>query len=316
MRLIIPGACGFVGANFLNWIFKSKRSISTFDEIILVDVLQYGRQIVDPKILAHKKISFIKNSIYKGAVLNKVIRKGDVVVHLAADENTFDKPQNRFSSNFGEYLRTLANKQIDKFIFVSTADVYGINNSNNLVETDVVKPTTIYSANKLACEAYLQAYYSMFKFPVTIFRPVTIYGPRQYPGWLIPRVITRASKNLTIQITGDGLVKRDWIYVDDACEVLLKATVSNNNETVGQVFNLGTGHENTVLEVTKYILSTLNKSTSLIKFTLPRPGEIPRQITRAIKAKRAFGWKPKTNFLTGLKKTIDWYKYNFDRQLE
>lgn len=308
MRLIIPGGAGFIGANFAEKLYGDKQTLALLEKIIVVDFLQYGEQKIPPRILKYNKFQFLNISIYKKGFVNKLVRKGDVVLHLTEDENTFENPQNHFSSGFGKYLKALSVIGVSKFIFFSTADVYGVNNSNNLVETDIVRPTTIYAANKVAFEAYLQAYYSLFNFPVIILRPVTVYGPKQHPGWLIPRVITRALVGEKIQITGDGSVKRDWIFVDDLCDVLIQTLTLNKPSIYSEVFNIGTGEEKTVLEVVLYILKKLNKPQSLIEFVPPRSGEIPRQITSATKARKTFKWEPKVGFFEGLEKTINWYK--------
>lgn len=308
MRLVIPGGAGFIGANLLDYIFNDQKLSQLFKEIVVVDPLQYVDQKIESQILGHKKVSFLKASIYDDNTADEVIKKNDVIVHLATEENTFENPQGDLSFDFGTYLRDTSKKQIRKFIFLSTADIYGINNSDNLLESEIIRPTTIYSANKVAFEAFIQAYFYLYNFPAVIFRPVTIYGPKQHPGWLVPRVINRVLQDKTIQITGDGLVKRDWIFVDDVCNVVIKALLSEKKEIFGEVFNLGTGKESSVMEVTKYILEKLDKPTSLIEFVESRSGEIPRQVTFAKKARGTFKWKPEIDFFDGLDKTIEWYE--------
>jgi dTDP-glucose 4,6-dehydratase len=311
MRLVISGAAGFVGINLAQFIVGNKQMFAVFKKIILVDNLLYKKQSFPSDILSYKKFEFIKASIYDVNVLRRVIKKDDVVLHLATEVNTYENPQNSVSTDPEEYLKILLNKRISKFIFVSTADIYGANNSSDLTETDVVKPTTLYSASKVAFEALLQAYFGLYTFPVVIFRPVTIYGPHQFPGWLVPRVIIRALKNQAIQITGKGKVKRDWIFVNDVCKILSLAILSKRKDIYGEVFNLGSGTEETVLEVVDFILSRLGKPKSLIQFVSPRAGEIERQITSATKAKKIFNWKPTTVFFKGLDMTVDWYKNNY-----
>jgi len=308
MRLIVPGGGGFVGTNFLSYIFKDQKLLSNFNEIVVLDILHYGEQTIEPEILKHEKISFLKESIYDNKIVGDLIRKNDVVIHLATEENTFENPQADISFNFGTYLRDLSRKRISKFIFISTADVYGVNDSSDLLESDMIKPTTLYSANKVAFEAFIQVFFNLYNFPAIIFRPVTIYGPRQHPGWLVPRVITKALKSRPIQITGDGSVLRDWIFVEDICSVITKALFADKKKIFGEIFNLGTGKERSVLKVTKHILKNLGKTTNLIEFIKSRPGEIPRQVTLARKARKTFNWKPQVNFFEGLDKTIEWYK--------
>jgi len=308
MRIVIPGSSGFIGSNLLNYISKNKKLFNKIDEIVLIDVLQYNQLPATKTVLSEKKIRFIKGSIYNPKLIRKVIRKGDVIIHLAVEENTFDKPQSSTTEGTLEYLKLLSEIQIDKFIFLSTADVYGLNNSNNLLENSQLKPSTIYAANKVGFEAYLQAFHALMNLPIIILRPVTIYGPNQYPGWLIPRIISRLLKNKKIQITGNGSIKRDWIYIDDICSLITKIIVSNDKKIFNEIFNVGTGKEKTVLQIVEYLLVKLNKPVSLIEFIPQRPGDILRQITHAEKVKKFFNWESKINFDKGIIKTINFYK--------
>ena len=234
-----------------------------------------------------------------------------MVLHVTVGQvkmNTFDNPQTGVETNINSYLNILNEKKIKKFIFLSTANVYGINRSDDLLETDVLKPTTFYSAKKIAFEALLQTYFYLYNFPVIIFRPVTIYGPNQYPGWLVPLSITRLLKGEKIQITSDGSVKRDWIFVSDVCDLILRCIKSKKKSIFGEIFNIGTGTEKTVLEIAEYLLKKFNKPKSFIKYLPPRPGDLPREITFASKARKTFNWKPKVDFYNGLDITIDWFE--------
>lgn len=307
MNLIISGASGFIGTNFVSFIFKDKKFLSGFKKIFLVDTLQYDIQKIKPTILKNKKFQFLKASIYNRRVVNKIAKKGDVIVHMATDMNTFDNPQQGTENNIDSYLKILNEKKISKFIFFSTANVYGINYSDDLLETDLPKPTTFYSAKKIAFEALLQTYFALYRFPVIIFRPVSIFGPYQYPGWLVPLSIKRLLKNEELQVTSDGSATRDWIFVDDICDLTLRCIKSKKKNIFGEIYNVGTGTEESVLEIVQYLLRKFNKPKSFIKHLPPRPGDLPREITSASKAKRVFNWKPRVDFYKGLDITIDWF---------
>ncbi len=316
MRIIISGASGFLGANLASFIFKNKVFMSKVQKVVLVDSLQYGNQKIDKEILENKKFQFIKASIYDNDVVEKIIKKGDVVVHLATDMNTFDNPQTgkNMTIDLDAYLKALLNKKISKFIFFSTANVYGINDSKDLLETDILKPTTHYSASKITFEALLQVYFYQYNFPALIFRPVTIFGPYQHPGWLVPLSITRLLKNEKIQITSGGKMRRDWIFVDDVCDLIIRVVLSKKVSIFGEIYNIGTGKEETVMEIAEYLLKKFNKTKSCIKYLPPRAGDIPREITFASKAKKAFNWKPNIDFYKGLDITIDWFKKHQNQQ--
>jgi len=314
MKIIISGASGFLGANLTAFMFNNKKLLSRVKEIILVDTLQYGKQKIDTEILVNKKFHFIKASVYDKSIVDKIVKKDDIIIHLATDMNTFDNPQTgkNMTVDLDSYLKALLAKKISKFIFFSTANVYGINDSNDLLETDVLKPTTHYSASKIAFESLLQVYFYQHNFPIIIFRPVTIFGPYQHPGWLVPLSITRLLKNEKIQITSGGKMKRDWIFVDDVCNLIIRTILSKKVSVFGEIYNIGTGKEETVMEIAEYLLKKFNKPKSYIKYLPPRDGDIPREVTFAMKARKSFNWKPKVDFYKGLDITIDWFKNNQD----
>lgn len=307
MKLVIPGAAGFVAVNLLQRIQADSRIGARFERIVLVDPLQYEVQKVPKQILDDRRCEFVYGSIYDPRVLSQVVGAGDVVIHLVAPVNSFTEPQTEIADDPIGYLSALADTRIGRLLFLSAADIYGDNTSADLVESDPIHPTTVYAAAKAALEAYISAFASMSGLPAVVFRPVTIYGPNQYAGWLVPRVITQAIAGEPITLTGDGSIRRDWIHVDDVCDLLIRA-VHCDEETVGEIFNVGTGTEDTVLGLTRYVLERLGRSEELVNFIPDRPGDIRRQRTSAAKARARFGWMPRISLHEGLDTTIGWYQ--------
>lgn len=279
-----------------------------YERVVLVDPLQYGIQKIPPTIVDNPRYQFVQGSIYDPLVADEVIGRGDLMVHLAAEVNSFTTPQATSADDPLGYLQRLADKAIGRLLFLSTADVYGINDSPDLQEGDPIRPTTVYAAAKAAFEAYLSAFHALHGLPYVAFRPVTIYGPDQYPGWLVPRVITQAIKGEQITLTGDGSVRRDWIHVSDLVDLLIKAILYDGDRIHGQVFNVGTGHEWDVLALTRHVLDLVDRDESLITFVPDRPGDIARQITRGAQAREVFGWEPVTALRDGLAHTVAWYQ--------
>jgi len=308
MNIVIPGAAGFVAVNLLSRIDADPVFTGRFNKVILVDPLQYGIQKIPETILADPRYEFVQGSIYDPAIVSELVGEGDLVIHLAAEVNSFTQPQTSSADDAVGYLQALVDARIGRLLFLSSADVYGVNDSADLVESDPVRPTAIYAAAKAAVEAYLFAFHSLHGLPAIIFRPVTIYGPNQYAGWLIPRVITQAILGEQISLTGDGSVRRNWIHVTDVCELLVRAALHTGDDVHGEVFNVGTGTEDDVLTLTRHILERLGRPESQITFVPNRPGDIPRQITHARKAREVFGWAPATPLYEGLDATIAWYQ--------
>lgn len=306
-NIVIAGAAGFVAVNLLRRIHTDP-AFAGYDRLVLVDPLQYGVQKIPDHILADPRVRFEQTSIYTPGTVSRLAGAGDLVVHLAAEVNTAANPQNGVADDPVGYLRELVDAGIGRLLFMSSADVYGVNDSDDLVETDPVRPTTVYSAAKAAFEAYLSAFHASYRLPVIVFRPVTIYGPDQYPGWLVPVVITRALVGQRISLNGDGSARRDWIHIDDVCELLAAAALTDRDEVHGEVFNIGTGHEDTVLGLTRYVLDRAGRPDTDITFLPARRGDPPRQITSAAKARRTFGWVPTIGLHEGLDRTIAAYR--------
>ncbi|WP_280311838.1 NAD-dependent epimerase/dehydratase family protein [Nocardia abscessus] len=305
-NIVISGASGFIGVNLLRRIHRDP-AFERFDRLVLVDPLQYGVQKIPPQILADERVSFEQTSIYAPGVAERLIGAGDLVIHLAAEVNTAAHPQDGVGDDPIGYLRALSGAGIGRLLFMSSADVYGLNDSQDLLETDPVRPTTIYSAAKAAFEAYLSAFHASEALPVVVLRPVTIYGPDQYPGWLVPVAITRALAGERISIAGDGSARRDWIHVADVCELLAAAALTDR-DVHGETFNIGTGSEWTVLSLVSHVLAQAGRPTTDIDFVPGRRGDPQRQITTAAKARAVFGWAPRIGLREGLDRTIADYR--------
>ncbi|WP_280491188.1 NAD-dependent epimerase/dehydratase family protein [Nocardia asiatica] len=307
-NIIIPGAAGFIGVNLLAHLC-SDPAFADYQELILVDPLSYGVQKIAPEILADPRVRFEHASIYAPGLVRQLAGPGDLVIHLAAEVNTADRPQTGVSDDPIGYLRALADARIGRLLFLSSADVYGLNDSEDLVETDPVRPTTVYAAAKASLEAYLSAFHASDGLPVIVFRPVTIYGPHQQPGWLVPVAITRALNGQPITVYGDGSARRDWIHVEDVCSLLAAAALTDRIGVHGEVFNVGTGSEATVKDLIGHIVDTVAHPDARVEFAPARRGDPPRQITTARKARDTFGWGPKVGLCEGLNRTITAYRH-------
>ena len=204
---------------------------------------------------------------------------------------------------------------VQKFIYVSTDEVYGECDLDKDPKTtlSVLNPTTPYSASKASAEYFVKAYYRCFNMPIIITRGNNVFGRYQYPEKLIPTLIFNILNNNPLPIYGKGGNSREWIYVDDHCEALIKLFFRGKS---GEKYNIGSGINCTNTFLVKKILKTFtNKKIKVGKkvkiiFVKDRPGHDFRYSLNSNKIKRKLKWKPKINLNQGISKTIDWYIEN------
>ena len=200
-------------------------------------------------------------------------------------------------------------EKIEKFVHISTSEVYGSAAYEPMDEVHPLAPCTPYAAAKAGADRLVHAYLETYKIPAVIIRPFNNYGPRQHVEKVVPRFITQALLNEPLTVHGTGRSSRDWIYVGDTCEGIMKALIRPN--AIGQVFNLGTGIDISVKEVAVLVKSIIGEeSSSTLKYVTERPGQVHRHIADVRKARSTLGFASTVSFWDGLRRTIEWYKTN------
>jgi len=306
MKLLVTGGLGFIGSNF---ILKLLTENSDY-EIINVDAELFGAD--------HKNLSKIKNSekyhFEKGNITNKKfmeeqIANCDAVINFAAetfvDRSINDANPFLVSNIRGAYtILDIITKQKKRMIQISTDEVFGSLENRTADEQSKLNPSSPYAATKAAAELLANSYYTTYGSDVIITRCTNNYGPRQFAEKLIPKTILLASKDMKIPIYGKGTNIRDWIYVDDHCNAVLMTLL---NGKAGESYNISANNEIDNLTVVRKILEIMNKSEDLIDFVEDRPGHDFRYSMDSKKISDELGWRVKSNFDYGLRKTIQWY---------
>jgi dTDP-glucose 4,6-dehydratase len=238
----------------------------------------------------------------------------DYVVNFAAEshvDRSIEDPQIFLKTNVlgtGVLLRAAKNHGVQKFLQVSTDEVYGsLGSTGYFTEESPLQPNSPYSASKASADLLVRAYYKTYQLPVNITRCSNNYGAYQFPEKLIPLMIINALHDRELPVYGDGLNVRDWLYVEDHCRAL---DMVLHKSKVGEVYNIGGNNEKTNIQIVKTILKELGKPEGLINFVKDRPGHDRRYAIDASKIKRELGWEPQVNFEEGMKKTIEWYLNN------
>ncbi|WP_269082290.1 dTDP-glucose 4,6-dehydratase, partial [Acidiplasma aeolicum] len=198
------------------------------------------------------------------------------------------------------------NRNIEKFIHISTDEVYGNALNKKFDENSCLNPNNTYSATKASADLLILAYFKTYGIPVSITRSSNNYGPYQHPEKLIPKTIIYALLDKKIPIYGNGKNRRDWLYADDNVKGIIKVMARGKN---GEIYNIGSEIELENIEIVKKILHIMNKPESLIKCVNDRPGNDLRYSLDSSKL-NALGFKPEVDINEGLNKTIDWYKNN------
>lgn len=312
MKLLVTGGAGFIGSNFVLYMLNQHPEY----QIINVDALTYAGNVENLKSIENNpNHTFVKADITDVKAMDELISPNvDVVVNFAAEshvDRSILEPDIFVKTNVTgtQVLLDAARKHnIKKFVQVSTDEVYGTLGETGLFnETTPLAPNSPYSASKAGGDLLVRAYHETFGLPVNITRCSNNYGPYQFPEKLIPLMISRALNNESLPVYGDGLNIRDWLYVEDHCSAI---DLVIHHGQLGEVYNIGGNNERTNVQIVKTILTELGKPESLITYVEDRPGHDRRYGIDPTKIMNELGWKPKHNFETGIKETIQWYLSN------
>lgn len=303
MKILITGGAGFIGSNFVRYMLEKYPD----PEFVVLDKLTYAGKMENLQDVMDK-ITFIKGDICdRGDV--EAVGDCDAIFNFAAethvdrsilDAGVFVRTEVLGTYNLLDYARK---NDVEKYIQISTDEVYGSVKKGSFKENDVLEPSSPYSASKAGADLLVKAYHNTYGLPILITRSSNNYGPYQYPEKLIPVLILNALHDKPLPIYGEGKNIRDWIYVLDNCEAIDLVFKKGKD---GEIYNIGTGNEKSNIEIAKLILKELNKPESLIKFVNDRLGHDFRYSLNIHKIQK-LGWKPSTPFNQGLRETINWY---------
>lgn len=327
-NILITGGAGFIGSHLIKFFLKKYPKYN----IINVDSLTYAGNLKNlEEISDYSNYKFEKIDICDFKNIEKIFKKYqiDAVINLAAESHVDKSIADPFIFAKTNILGTISLLQAAKnewnnnfknklFYHVSTDEVYGsLGNIGKFNEKTAYDPHSPYSASKASSDHFVRAFYDTYKLPVIISNCSNNYGPNQYPEKLIPLFIKNIVNNTPITIYGDGTNVRDWLYVEDHISAI---DLIFHKSKIGETYNIGGNNEITNNEITKILISKIDKklerskgkSKKLVKYVKDRLGHDKRYAIDFSKLQNDIGWIPKYSFSTGIDKTIDWYLKNLD----
>ena len=302
---------GFIGSNFIRHMMEHH----PHHHYINYDKLTYAGNPDNLRSLeGDDNYEFIKGDICSPGSVDTVMEKADTVVHFAAESHV-----DRSISGAGEFIQTnvygtyvllqaALHNEVKKFVMISTDEVYGdIPPGRSSKEDDTLLPRNPYAASKVGADRLAYSFHETHQFPVVITRSSNNFGPYQHPEKLIPLFITNLLEGKKVPLYGDGQNIRDWLYVKDNCKAIAQVLDHGKN---GEAYNIGGGNEKKNIDITRSLLSILEKDESMIQYVEDRKGHDRRYALDSSKIESELGWKAVTDFEEGLRKTVEWYVEN------
>ena len=308
MKLFITGGAGFIGSNYVRHVLANSD-----DEVTVFDALTYAGNLSSLADVAEdSRYSFVQGDICDREAVASAMAGHDMVVHFAAeshvdrsivDPDTFVRTNCLGTNVMCDVARTIG---VERFLHISTDEVYGSVEVGSSLETDPLEPRSPYSASKAGSDLIALAYHHTHGTPVVVTRCTNNFGPYQYPEKAIPLFTTNLLDGKKIPLYGDGLNERDWLFVDDHCSgvhlVLTKGTL-------GEIYNIGAGNETTNRVLVNKLLEAFGVGEEMVQYVEDRKGHDRRYSVNIDKITK-LGWKKERTLDEALAETVQWYRDN------
>lgn len=305
MRVLVTGGAGFIGSNFVRYLLDR-----TDDEVVTLDALTYAGSTDNLRdVMDHPRHEFVQADVRDEDAVADQVNSVDSIVNFAAQshvDRSLESAKPFVTTNVQGTQTLLAaarDSDVERFVHVSTDEVYGQVLDGESSETDRLEPRNPYAATKAGADLLALSYRETHDLPVMIVRPSNNFGPRQHREKFIPKFITKADRGESLPLYGDGTNVREWTYVVDNCRAI--DTVLRDG-TIGEIYNVGSGEERQNIEVARKIIELVGASRDLIEFVEDRAGHDQRYALDSSKIE-ALGWTPRWTFEEGLRATVEYY---------
>jgi dTDP-glucose 4,6-dehydratase len=311
VKLLVTGAAGFIGSNFVRYWLQGHPG----DRVVALDLLTYSG---DPRNLDGLDVRLVEGDIGDPDLVERLLaeEKIEVVVNFAAESHNslaVIDPGRFFRTNVlgtQTLLEAARRCGVARYHHVSTCEVYGdlpLDSGESFTEESPYRPRTPYNASKAAADHAVRAYFETFGLPVTITNCSNNYGPRQFPEKVIPLFLTNALDDRELPLYASTQNRREWLHVDDHCRAI-ELVLAQGRE--GETYNVGSGVERSIEEIADLVLALTGKPESLKTIVPDRPGHDRRYLLDSSKLRGELGWQPRIGFEDGLHATVEWYAAN------
>ncbi len=314
MRLLITGAAGFIDSNFTRRLLTGTYPGLEGARVTVLDKLTYAGVLANLDPIANdERYSFVEGDICDADLLAQVVPGHDAIVHFAAEshvDRSISEPSAFVLTNVlgtQKLLQAAVECGVERFLHVSTDEVYGSIDEGSWTEESPLEPNSPYAASKASSDLLVRAFHRTFGLDTVITRCSNNYGPYQFPEKVIPLFVTNLMEGKNVPLYGDGLNVRDWLHVDDHCAGIALALQKGRS---GEVYNIGGGTELTNLALTHRLLTAMGADESAVETVPDRKGHDRRYSLDISKIHEELGYSPQIDLDRGLADTIEWYRTN------
>ena len=311
MRLLVTGGAGFIGSHYVRTVLQHAWGGVRPEHVTVLDKLTYAGNVanLDP-VAADDRLDFVHGDILDGPLVDRLMSDVDAVVHFAAESHV-----DRSIMGSADFVMTnvvgtqclldaALRRGVDKFVHVSTDEVYGSIEKGSWDESRPLEPNSPYSASKASSDLLARSFHRTHGLPVCVTRCSNNYGPYQFPEKVIPLFVTNLMEGGTVPLYGEGLNVRDWLHVDDHCRGIHLVLEKGR---AGEVYNIGGGTELSNKELTERLLETCGADWSSVVNVEDRKGHDLRYSVEISKIRTELGYEPRISFSSGLAETVQWY---------
>lgn len=316
--ILLTGGAGFIGSNFVRYIARNNPDYL----IAVLDALTYAGSVdnIPPEMLTmnHRQFKFWYGDVCNAELVDTLVSEADVIVHFAAETHVtrsiYDNVRFFHTDVMG--TQTVANAvlkaadRVERLIHISTSEVYGTAERDEMDESHPLNPMNPYASAKCGADRLVYSYWTTYRIPAVILRPFNNFGPRQHLEKVVPRFVTSALLGEPLTVHGDGSAARDFVFVEDVCRAIDLVIHARKEKVVGEVFNVASGQHRSILSVAQDIIEIMGSSSSDIRYISDRPGQVTRHTGSWTKINRVLGWEPKVDWEEGLRQTVDWFRAN------